>query len=316
MDVGNKNKSVVTNIQGYSIHDGPGIRTVVFFKGCPLRCRWCANPENLVTQVQIGFLSRLCAGCGKCLDVCQNGAILPVHISDAGMIDPDERRIDREKCVVCGACVKDCFYGALVKYGEPMDAEEIFEKVRRDKIFYDASGGGVTVSGGEPLMQPELVSSLFLLCKQEGIDTCIETCGYVPVDAMDKVLEVTDHFCFDLKLMDDEAHMDQTGVSNDRILENAGYLASKGADVLFRLPLVPGVNDSEENTKSTAEFLMTLPDRYRKIELMPFHRAGQSKYNALDMEYEFGAQEAMSPADIDKVCMSYRAKGIDCTISR
>jgi pyruvate formate lyase activating enzyme len=303
----NKETALVTNIQGYSIHDGPGIRTVVFFKGCPLRCRWCANPENLLAQRQIGFLSKLCAACGKCFDVCPNGAIRK---------DSDTQRIDREKCVSCGACVNACFYGALVRYGEEMDADGIFEKVRRDKIFYDASKGGVTVSGGEPLLQSDLIGRLFTLCRQEGIDTCVETCGYVSTEAIDTVRGVTDHFCFDLKLMDSDAHKEQTGVSNERILANARHLADAGADVLFRLPLVPGVNDGEENTDATAEFLRSLPAEYRQLELMPFHRAGQTKYNALDMTYDCGGLEAMSAEDIENVRAGYQDRGITCTVSR
>jgi pyruvate formate lyase activating enzyme len=299
--------SMVTNIQGYSIHDGPGIRTVVFFKGCPLRCRWCANPENLTAQRQIGFLSKLCAACGKCFDVCPHGAIRK---------DSDTHRIDREKCVSCGTCVEACFYGALVRYGEEMDADGIFEKVRRDKIFYEASKGGVTVSGGEPLLQAELVRRLFTLCQEDGIDTCVETCGYVSSETIDSVCEVTDHFCYDLKLIAPDAHKEQTGVSNERILENARRLVSAGADVLFRLPLVPGVNDSEENTEGLAAFLRSLPAAYRRLELMPFHRAGQTKYNALDMTYDCGGLEAMSAEAIENVRAGYQDRGITCTVSR
>lgn len=316
MDLVNKDKALITNIQGYSIHDGPGIRTVVFFKGCPLSCRWCANPENLVARVQVGFMSKLCAGCGKCVEACLNGAILSSDVTDQDELGRDIHRVDREKCIACCSCVGACFYGALVRYGELMSAEEIFEKVRKDKIFYDASGGGVTVSGGEPLIQPELIHRLFSLCRQEGIDTCVETCGYVPAESIDKVRDVTDHFCFDLKLMDAEEHKKQTGVSNEIILENARRLVEAGADVLFRLPLVPGVNNGENNTISTAEFLKTLPPKYRKIELMPFHRAGLSKYSALDLEYEYGEKEAMSSEEVDNVCRSYRAMDIDCTVSR
>jgi pyruvate formate lyase activating enzyme len=307
METADKNTAMVTNIQGYSIHDGPGIRTVVFFKGCPLRCLWCANPENLSPQKQIGFLSKLCASCGKCYGVCPSGAILT---------DTDTHRIDREKCIACGACVEACFYGALVRYGEEMDAYEIFEKVRRDKIFYDASKGGVTVSGGEPLLQHELISRLFTLCREEGIDTCVETCGYVSTDAIDSVRTVTDHFCFDLKLISPDAHKEQTGVSNEKILENARHLADAGADVLFRLPLIPGVNDGEENTDATAAFLRSLPAEYRRLELMPFHRAGQTKYNALDMTYDCGGLEAMSAEDIERIRASYEKRDVACTVSR
>ena len=162
--------ALISNIQGYSIHDGPGIRTVVFLKGCPLRCRWCANPENLEDRVRVGFLANLCQHCARCAKVCPQGAILP----DA------ERRIDRNRCDDCALCVEACFYGALVRYGKRMTVEEVFDQVRRDKIFYDSSGGGVTVSGGEPLTHADFVAELFTLCREEGINTCVETCGCVP----------------------------------------------------------------------------------------------------------------------------------------
>lgn len=199
-------QAIVTNIQGYSIHDGPGIRTVVFLKGCPLRCRWCANPENLSPAVQVGFLRRLCEDCGRCANACLCGAILP----------GDGYRIDRSKCQNCGRCAESCLYGALVVYGEAMSSEAVFQKVRRDRMFYESSGGGVTVSGGEPLAKPEFVSELFSRCREEGIHTCIETCGYAPESALRRVLPVTDLFCFDLKLMDSAGHRLQTGQENGR----------------------------------------------------------------------------------------------------
>jgi len=202
--------ALVDNIQGYSIHDGPGIRTVVFLKGCPLRCRWCANPENLEDRVRVGFLANLCKHCSRCAGACPRGAILP---------DP-ERRIDRARCDECGECTEACFYGALVRYGKRMTAEETFRKVRRDKLFYDTSGGGITVSGGEPLLHADFVAELFALCRGEGIGTCAETCGCVPRSTLERMLPLTDLFYFDLKLMDSERHREYTGRGNEAILEN------------------------------------------------------------------------------------------------
>ena len=299
-------KATVTNIQGYSIHDGPGIRTVVFLKGCPLRCKWCANPENLEDKLQIGWISKLCTGCGRCAKTCRFGAILP----------GEDHRIDREACTRCGECVDTCFYKALVRYGEQMTAEEVFGKVRRDKMFYDTSGGGVTVSGGEPLTHPDFVKELFTLCRGEEIHTCIETCGCVPQKAMETVLPETDLFYFDLKIADPEIHRQYTGMDNEQILSNARYLAGAGADILFRQPLIPGINDSESNIEKTAAFIRSLNRPDLAIQLMPYHRMGLSKYAALDKPYELEEIQIMAGEDVEKVRSSYEAQGVTCTISK
>ena len=297
--------ALITNIQGYSIHDGPGIRTVVFIKGCPMRCRWCANPENLTDTVEIGFIKKLCTGCLRCLKSCDENAI-----------SGGEYRILREKCTACGKCVKACYYGALVKYGDTMTSDEVFRKVRRDKMFYDESGGGVTVSGGEPLTKAEFVRELFEMCRGDGIDTCVETCGYVSRGAFEKVLPVTSRFYFDLKHMDDEIHRKYTGCSNEKILENAMYLANNGANILFRQPLIPGVNDTDENIKATAAFIKKLGYKETGIQLMPYHRAGKSKYEALGMEYEMDGTEIMAVGDIEEIAAKYRREGVNCSISK
>ena len=188
--------AIITNIQGFSIHDGPGIRTVVFFKGCPLSCQWCANPECLSGTPQMGFIETLCADCGKCLEVCTNNAIRRARRRASHRLFPLH---------ACGNCRDQCYYGALVRYGESMTVAEVWDAVRRDKMFYDNSGGGVTVSGGEPLLWPAFVRELFELSRRERIDTCIETCGLVDPEALLEVMPVTDHFLFDLKHMDSDS---------------------------------------------------------------------------------------------------------------
>ena len=298
--------ALIANIQGYSIHDGPGIRTVVFLKGCPLRCRWCANPENLLDRVRVGFLANLCQHCARCAKVCPQGAILP----DA------DRRIDREKCDECAKCVEACFYGALIRYGKGMTAEEVFDQVRRDKIFYDSSGGGVTVSGGEPLTHADFVAELFALCRGEGIHTCVETCGCVPQAAFEKVLSLTDTFYFDLKLMDSEMHREYTGQGNDQILSNARFLAEKGADILFRQPLIPGVNSPEENVKATAAFIRSLGREDLALQLIPYHRMGTSKYAALDIPYTLEDMKPMAAEEVEAVRAQYESFGVPCTVSK
>jgi pyruvate formate lyase activating enzyme len=299
--------AVITNIQGFSIHDGPGIRTVVFIKGCPLACQWCSNPECLPGSPAIGFIRTLCADCGKCIEVCTNNAIRSTA---------DEHRIDYARCKACGNCRDQCFYGALVRYGEPMTVDKVWDAVRRDKMFYDESGGGVTVSGGEPLLHPKFVRKLFELSRQAGINTCVETCGCVDPQAFLEVLPVTDHFLFDLKIMDPQIHRKYTGQSNGIILKNAALLVERGADVLFRQPLIPGVNDSVENIEATARFLKSLGEKASRLQIMPFHRMGFSKYRALDLPY---AMEGLIPVDeeqTESARIAYAQRGIDCSISR
>ncbi len=298
--------ALIANVQGYSIHDGPGIRTVVFLKGCPLRCRWCANPENLLDRVRVGFLSNLCKHCGRCAESCPRGAILP----DA------DRRIDREKCDDCAKCTEACFYDALVRYGGEKTAEEVFDQVRRDKIFYDSSGGGVTVSGGEPLTHADFVAELFALCRREGIHTCAETCGCVSRSAFERVLELTDIFYFDLKLMDSELHRAYTGRGNESILENARFLADSGANILFRQPLIPGVNSLEENVKATAAFIRSLGREDLALQLIPYHRMGTSKYAALDIPYSLEDMKPMAAGEAEAVQTLYESFGVSCTVSK
>jgi pyruvate formate lyase activating enzyme len=299
--------AVITNIQGFSIHDGQGIRTVVFFKGCPLSCRWCANPECISTEPQMGFLAMLCKHCGKCREVCEQNAI---------SLEEEAHRIDYARCNACGKCKDQCYYGALVRYGERMTVAEVWDAVRRDKIFYDSSGGGVTVSGGEPLLYASFVRELFEQCRAEGMNTCVETCGFVNPQAFQEVLPVTDHFLFDLKLMDTDGHKKYTGAPNDTILKNAALVSDRCADVIFRLPLIPGINDSSLNTDATAAFLRGLNNGNVRLEIMPYHRLGQSKYAALHMPYDMAEIGPMQDEQAEAIKKAYMDRGIHCTISR
>ena len=299
--------AIVTNIQGFSIHDGPGIRTVIFFKGCPLSCRWCANPECISKKPQVGFIKTLCRQCGKCVAACPNNAIQPGE---------DVHRIDTAKCEACGECVKKCEYEALVRYGDVMTVDEVWDAVQKDKMFYDASGGGVTVSGGEPLLHSGFTRELFKRCRSEKIDTCVETCGYVTPKNLLEVLPVTDHFLFDLKHPVASIHRKFTGQSNDKILENAAFLIEQGADVLFRQPLVPGVNDDMHHIKAVADFLRALGKSAMRLQLMPYHRLGQSKYQALDMVYRLPDTAVMKNEEVEAAKTAYIHHGIDCSVSR
>jgi len=197
-----------------------------------------------------------------------------------------------------------------------MTVDEVWDEVRRDKIFYDTSKGGVTVSGGEPMLHPDFVKRLFELCHGEHINTCIETCGNVKLNSFQEVLPVTDHFLFDLKHMDEEIHKANTGNTNNMILENAAFLVQNNADIIFRNPLIPGVNDTETNIDATAGFLKGLGNNALRLELMPFHRMGKDKYRALDMAYRMGETAIMKIEEIEMVKKAYTDRGINCTISR
>jgi pyruvate formate lyase activating enzyme len=300
--------TLVTNIQGFSIHDGPGIRTVVFFKGCGLECRWCSNPECISNLPEVGLVKRLCAQCGKCAEICPTGALVT---------DEDGfPSINRKLCTGCGECSEVCIYDAIIHYGKPMSVEEIYDIVYRDKMFYDSSGGGVTVSGGEALLHPELVRDLFRKCRDNDVHTCIETSGYIPTSSIQQVLPYTDYFLFDLKHLDSEKHLHYTGKPNELILTNAEMVNESRAEVLFRMPLIPGINDDVQNIQDTASFLHSLGNNACRIELMPYHRLGKGKYESLDKEYILGDISVHEPKQIKEVKTAFENFGITCLISK
>jgi pyruvate formate lyase activating enzyme len=300
--------SLVTNIQGYSIHDGPGIRTVVFLKGCGLECQWCSNPECISPHPELGFIEKLCTKCGKCAEICPEGAL----VYEEGKLPC----IDRKRCTGCGICSSVCSYEALVLYGKPMNVDEVFDAVNRDKMFYQASGGGVTISGGEPLLQPQFICDLFEKCRQAGIHTCMETSGCASESVLRQVLPYIDYVLYDLKHMDSEKHRRYTGQPNCLILANAEIVAASGAETLFRMPLVPGINDDVQNIKKTAEFLHGLGINPLHIELMPYHRLGKGKYEALDRHYLLSEIRSPEPEHLESIKEIFKDSGIICLISR
>lgn len=299
--------ALVTDIQGYSIHDGPGIRTVVFVKGCSLECRWCSNPECISARPEVGVFRNLCTCCGACDGVCPSGALTYDEESPP--------TIDRALCTGCGDCVAACSYKALVLYGKRMTADEVFDVVRRDAMFYEASGGGVTVSGGEPLLQPAFVSALLEKCREAGIHTCVETSGCAPESAARQVLPYADCWLFDLKLYDPARHYEYTGSTNDDILANAAIVAGSGADVLFRMPIIPGVNDDTGNLEAVAGFVQRLGGKDTHVELMPYHRLGEGKYRSLDRPYALSGVSALSAADLAGAQELFAGYGLECTVS-
>ena len=291
-----KNTSVigtVFNVQHFCVDDGPGIRTTVFLKGCPLRCAWCHNPESHRSEREIMLRSDRCILCGMCFNACKNGA----HTVSA---ENGTHFIDRQKCISCGECIEACPAGALEAMGESKTVEEIIKEILSDRVFYETSGGGVTVSGGEPTSQPEFTEALLSECKREGLHTCIESCLWCGGDTVLKLLPLTDIFLVDWKITDDELHRRYTGVSNARITENLGILNENGARAVLRCPLIPSVNMN----RSHYDGIISVANRFsciEKIDLEPYHPMGIGKSEALGKEAAYKNKSFLDAKDAEEV---------------
>lgn len=278
-------EGLLFDIQRYSIHDGPGIRTLVFLKGCPLRCQWCCNPESQSFAPEVEFRASLCQQCGRCLAVCPRGAVNP------DLAVASECKIDRERCDICGRCAEECPSGALRVVGRWRTVTEVMAEVLRDAPFYRRSGGGLTLSGGEPLAQAAFAEELLRACYDHNVRTAVETCGLVGWPVFERVLPHTDLFLYDLKHLDPAEHEQLTGVSNRLILENARRLAQSGAKLVLRVPLISPLNTTPENLAATAQFAASLG--LAEVHLMPFHQLGKDKYRRLGLEYGLGEARGM-----------------------
>lgn len=264
-------EGVIYNIQRMSVHDGPGVRTTVFFKGCPLRCLWCSNPESQAFTPQMLFFENLCVGCGACAQVCPHGAAIR---RENGVFDRNP-----ESCTHCGACVAQCPSKARVMSGERMSVEEILEVVRKDSLFYENSGGGVTLGGGEPTAGGDFFLDVLRALHDEAFHVTVDTCGFCPPERFAEVLKLADLFLFDCKHMDPEQHKRLTGQDNQLIQRNLRAVLEAGAAVRIRMPLMPGLNDAEENIAAMAALL--LPYGKDSVDVMPCHAFGRNKYLAL-----------------------------------
>lgn len=293
-------QAIITNIQRYSIHDGPGIRTVVFLKGCPLRCRWCSNPEGQEPYPEVLHDRERCVGCGACAEACPQHAIT---------FDVEKKaEISRELCSRCMKCMPACLHGALETSGRPMDIDEIVENCLRDTPFYNRSGGGVTLSGGEPFYEGEFTLQLIAQLKKQGIHVAVETTGDVEISLLTR--SKTDLFLFDFKAADQQLHMMVTGVDNRRIIKNLQTLIAAGREVLVRMPMIPGYNMAPDNIEKTGRLLAGAGAR--NVELLPYHPYGIAKYRMLSRPYFCADVREPAEEQLQKVREQLETFGLTC----
>lgn len=293
----------VFDVKRYAIHDGPGIRTTVFLKGCPLRCWWCHNPEGQQSQFELIYRRARCIECHACADACPRKALT---------FEATSLSVDRGKCDLCGSCVRSCPSGAVSIVGKLVSVEEIMEEIERDRPFYEESGGGVTVSGGEPFFQPKFLNELLNECKMKGVSAAVSTCGFFSTGVLDGVRDWVDLFLFDLKLMDESEHRKFTGVSNKPILRNVKTLAGKGRRLVVTFPVIPGINDDDRNIREMGEFL----SNYKAVEnvtLLPYHRGGIEKYRSLWRSYRLQEIEPPAHSEMNRIRGTLEKYGLRVT---
>lgn len=298
----------ILHLQRLSTEDGPGIRTTVFFKGCPLQCAWCHNPESLSSDLQTQWFSVRCIGCKTCVDACTNGCL---SLTADGLV------VDRERCEACGKCVEACPSGAREMVGRIVTVEEVLAELLKDRAYYEASGGGVTLSGGEPTLQPDFAEALLRGLKSQGIATALDTCGLCSAHTLDRILPYTDLVLFDLKLRDRSAHRELTGVSNERILENLEHIRDfirdheRHIDLWIRTPLIPGATCSKENLSAIGRHLADRMDgTLSRWELCAFNNLCRDQYTRLGLEWEYAMTPLMTQEELNRCKQIARSSGI------
>lgn len=293
---------IVMDIKRFAVHDGDGIRTTVFLKGCPLRCRWCHNPEGLSVNPVLAFYNEKCVLCGECVKTCPTGA----HSIDT---TTGKHTIDREKCVTCGKCADACLSDALKLCGKKMSVDEVLKIVLEDKIFYETSGGGMTLSGGEPTMQPSFALALLQAAKKENLATALDTCGFAKRETYEALMPFVDKFLFDVKHITREGHIRCTGVPNDLIIDNLRFLSDSGAAIEIRIPFVPGYNDDDATIDGIGKLLEPL--NITRVKLLPYHGYARSKYDSLGMTYEMPEMDRPSTSVIEHAASLLRSHNLD-----
>ncbi len=297
-------KRQILGITRMTVHNGPGIRTLILFKGCPLRCIWCSTPESQKSGPEISVYPEKCIHCDRCLPVCHPAAI---QLTDTTL------NVDRSLCDSCGKCATVCYAEALKLLGREVTVWELAEEVKKDSVAYKHSGGGVTVSGGEPLLEIDFLLKLLKELKEEGISTGVDTCGYTPREYIEAVLPYISFFLWDIKVMDDEKHREFTGVSNRLILDNLRFASKRGVPIYIRLPIIPGYNDSEENIKATCEFARRLPSLV-EVDLLPLHHLGKARYISLGRDYPINGIPLVSDVVLQEIKLLVQSYGLNCYV--
>jgi pyruvate formate lyase activating enzyme len=293
---------VVFDVKHFAVHDGPGIRTTIFLKGCPLRCAWCHSPESQSPRPEIAFNPSQCIGCEACVEACPNGA---------QTLGPE--KILRDLCTGCGSCAEACYAGALTLHGRKATVGELLEEVGKDRLLYETSGGGVTISGGEPTMQPRFASALLKALKEEGYHTALDTCGQVEWETLERILEDVDLVLYDLKHMDPVPHEKMTGVPNWLILSNLRKTSQLDKSLVIRVPVIPGFNDSQGDFRVTGKFLGELGG-VDTVELLPYHNLGAPKYAALGRKYTLSHLQLPNPEELVKLGRLLETRGLNVII--
>lgn len=297
-------KGLVFDTKRFSIHDGPGIRTTVFLKGCPLRCAWCHNPESQDTDPGVMLRPGRCIACGACVEVCPEHAIAR---NGSGAVVTD---LDR--CVRCATCTETCYAEARQRVGDERSVDEVMTEILADLSFYDESGGGVTLSGGEPLLQKDFARAILQACRMREIRTAVDTSGAVSWAAFEQVRPYTDLFLYDLKHIDDGEHRRHTGAGNRRILENLRKLAACGADVVLRIAIIPGFNDGDRQVDEIGAFAAALPRRY-PVTVLPYHAAAEEKYRRLNMPWSLADVQPPTKERMAEIAGLLGARGLEVT---
>lgn len=285
------NELVIFDLQRFALHDGPGIRTTVFLKGCPLDCVWCHNPESKSRKSQLGFLEKKCTLCGRCESVCSNH----VHTVREGI-----HSIDFEQCVLCGECVKACLSQSLKIFGQRITGDAIMETVMKDWDYYERSGGGLTISGGEPMMQFEPLKNFLRLSKEKGLHVCLDTCGQAPTKNYLEIAPYVDIFLFDYKMTDADNHKRYTGTDNQLILKNLDALCNAGSDIYLRCPIVPGINMNNQHYRGISLLSKKYP-QIKQVNLMPYHDMAKGKSGQIGKEYALSNLKTMDTQQIEAV---------------